>query len=133
MGQGTSLLALAVVKKALHECKLQGCSVELPFDEIKEHEEKCKWRLVLCPSSDVNCKAMVPFCTIIDHVGVCTGFENKRPKELYGGTFYRTFVVREAAQVRGRFRSWPTSVYQFEGKLFFSRFAKRDGKYIFVV
>ena len=45
MGQGQSLLALTVVKNAQHECRLQGCNVSLPFDEIKEHEEKCAWRL----------------------------------------------------------------------------------------
>ena len=128
MGQGTSLLALAVVKKALHECKLQRCSVELPFDEIKEHEEKCNWRLVLCPSPGSICRAMVPFCTMIDHVGVCTGFVNKYPKALLGDTFYRTFV-RTTAEDGGGDRSWRTEVYQREGKLFFCRFVKRDGKY----
>ena len=120
MGQGTSLLALAVVKKALHECKLQGCRVELPFDEIKEHEEKCNWRLVRCPGSGSNCRAMVPFCTMIDHVGACTGFVNRCPRDLlqcenafYRRTFYRTIVMREAFDGGGD-RSWPASVHQLE-------------------
>ena len=136
MGQGTSLLALAVVKKALHECKLQGCSVELPFDEIKEHEEKCNWRLVRCPGSGSNCRAMVPFCTMIDHVGACTGFVNRCPRDLlqcenafYRRTFYRTIVMREAFDGGGD-RSWPASVHQLEEKLFFSRFVYIRGKYI---
>ena len=131
MGQGTSILALDVAKKALHECTLQGCSVEVPFDEIKEHEEKCDWRLVLCPGSGDTCKAMLPFCTIIDHVGVCTDFYDKIPRRLYDNSFYRTFVVSlEQEQWKNRNGSWKTSVHQLEGKLFFSRFAKRRGEYI---
>ena len=51
MGEGQSLLALTVVKNALHECRLQGCNVSVPFDQIKDHEEKCDWRLVICPGS----------------------------------------------------------------------------------
>ena len=128
MGQGTSILALDVAKKALHECTLEGCSVEVPFDEIKEHEEKCDWRLVLCPGSGDTCKALLPFCTIIDHVGVCTDFYDKIPRRLYDNSFYRTFEVREREGNRNS--SWGTSVYQLEGKLFFSRFAKRRGEYI---
>ena len=131
MGQGTSILALDVAKKALHECDLQGCSVEVPFDEIKEHEEKCDWRLVLCPGSGDTCKAMLPFCTIIDHVGVCTDFYDKIPRRLYNNGFYRyRSIVVSREQEGNRNSSWGTSVDQLEGKLFFSRFAKRRGEYI---
>ena len=126
MGQGTSLLALAVVKKALHECKFEGCNVEVPYDEIKEHEDKCKWRLVRCPGS--NCKAMVPFCTMIDHVVVCTGFVKKHPGELHNNAFCRS--IWSMAGGRWVNRYWRTSVHQLDGKLFFSRFAKIAGKYI---
>ena len=41
MGEGQSLLALAIVKEALHECSLPGCGMKLLFDKIKEHEETC--------------------------------------------------------------------------------------------
>ena len=131
MGQGTSILALDVAKKALHECTLEGCSVKVPFDEIKEHEEKCDWRLVLCPGSGDTCKAMLPFCTIIDHVGVCTDFYDKIPRRLYNNGFYRyRSIVVSREQEGNRNSSWGTSVDQLEGKLFFSRFAKRSGQYI---
>ena len=63
MGQGQSLLALTVVKNARHECRLQGCNMSLPFGEIKEHEENCNWRLIICPSDGNSCTAMVPFCS----------------------------------------------------------------------
>ena len=61
MGEGKSLLAFTVVKQAKHECRLKGCTELIPFDEIKQHEEECNWRLVICPGSGVTCKAMVPF------------------------------------------------------------------------
>ena len=51
MGQGQSLLALTVIKAAQHECRHQGCDMMLEFNQIKEHEEKCAWRLVRCPGS----------------------------------------------------------------------------------
>ena len=61
IGEGKSLLAFTVVKQAKHECRLKGCTELIPFDEIKQHEEECNWRLVICPGSGVSCKAMVPF------------------------------------------------------------------------
>ena len=132
MGQGTSLLALAVVKKALHECKFEGCNVEVPYDEIKEHEDKCKWRLVRCPGS--KCKAMIAFCTMIDHVGVCAGFVNKHPEELCHNAFRISIGLKEAMaegpEGRGVNVYWQTKVHQLDGKLFFSMFAKIAGKYI---
>ena len=71
MGQGQSLLALTVVKNALHECRLQGCNMSVPFDQIKEHEKKCDWRLVICPGSGHTCTGMTPFCTVLTHVQNC--------------------------------------------------------------
>ena len=61
MREGRSLLAFTVVKQAKHECTLEGCSAVVPFDEIKEHEERCNWRLVICPGSTRSCNVMVPF------------------------------------------------------------------------
>ena len=61
MGEGKSWLAFTVVKQAKHSCSLEGCSAVIPFDEIKHHEGKCIWRLVICPGSDRSCNVMVPF------------------------------------------------------------------------
>merc|ERR1719193_2267694 len=74
MGEGRSLLAFTVVKQAKHECTLEGCSTVVPFDEIKQHEERCNWRLVICPGSTRSCNVMVPFQKVEEHLKDCSGF-----------------------------------------------------------
>jgi len=74
MGEGKSLLAFTVVKQAKHECILEGCSAVVPFDEIKQHEERYSWRLVICPGSHRTCHVMVPFQKVEEHAKDCPDF-----------------------------------------------------------
>jgi len=120
MGQCQSLLALTVVKNALHECSLQGCNMSVPFDKIKKHEEKCTWRLVICPGSGCGCTAMIPFCTVLAHVQECPDCVWPLIKNnLFGGS-----VIMDKAQAfDGKSVNWGTETLQLEqGYVFFVRF-----------
>jgi len=130
MGQGQSLLALTVIKAAQHECRLQGCDVMLKFNQIKEHEEKCAWRLVLCPGSGSKCSAMIPFCTVLNHVEKCSGC--KRPAQLQhwdwdSGTGRVRALLSERISARSN-TTCPTEILKLMGEFFFFvRPARRAG------
>jgi len=132
MGQGQSLLALTVAKNALHECRLQGCNVLVPFDQIKEHEKKCDWRLVICPGSGHTCTAMIPFCTVLTHVKNCqdnsTGavLHNAAGIELHS---YLMLNKADAYDRRSLYRK--TKIDQtVQGSVFFIRFGRKGDVYV---
>ena len=129
MGQGRSLLALTVVKNAQHECGHQGCDVKLNFDQIKDHEEKCVWRLILCPGKGTTCKVRVPFCTVLKHVQTCTDCRWP-PKQMdEDGIFIRNTISKDTVVRQNMNSSWSTKVIQFEGRFFFVRSEKKDEYY----
>ena len=135
MGQGQSLLALTVIKAAQHECRLQGCDVMLKFNQIKEHEEKCAWRLVRCPGSGSQCTAMIPFCTVLNHVEKCSNCE--WPPKLQhwdwdsGTGRIRVLLSERISAPLGQSSAnttWPTEILQLRGEsFFFVRPARRAG------
>ena len=135
MGEGQSLLALTVVKNALHECRLQGCNVSLPFDQIKEHEEKCDWRLIICPGSSTTCQAMIPFCTVMTHVQNCE--DCVWPPIQYNGAKMRRDVLPyelpKAEAFDGKEVSWSTILQLEYGFSFFVRLSRKGGIFIFDV
>ena len=124
MGPGQSLLALTVIKAAQHECRLQGCNVMLNFNQIKEHEEKCAWRLVLCPGSGRNCTAMIPFCTVLNHAQICINCES--PVHVgKAGIHLSNEIDFDDVQLN---TIWSTDVLQLSGSFFFFvRSARREG------
>lgn len=131
MGQGRSLLALTVVKNAQHECGHQGCNVKLNFDQIKEHKEKCVWRLILCPGKGTFCTAMVPLCTVLNHVQTCPDCPWPPKQQGDGeGTLMKKSITVDRVVRMGKI-SWPTTVLRFEGRFyFFVRCAKKDENYV---
>jgi len=125
VGQGQSLLALTVVKNAQHECRLQGCNVSLPFDEIKEHEEKCAWRLVICPGSGATCTVMVPFWTVMNHVQNCPNCVWP-PKQYDAGMHSDYQTMDKARAYDGRCVNWKTEILQLDqGLVFFVRLSRK--------
>jgi len=131
MGEGRSLLALTVVKNARHECGHQGCNAKLNFDQIKDHEEKCIWRPILCPGKGTSCRARVPFCTVLDHVQTCQDCHWPPTEQVYGlGLFLNHNIMMDTVVRPVRVSSWSTKVLQFEGSFFFVRSEKRDGNYV---
>ena len=131
MGQGQSLLALTVVKNAWHECKLQGCNVSLPFDQIKEHEEMCIWRLIICPGDGQTCTAMLPYCTVLTHVKNCSGCAHSPvvfQLSRHCAEMNASMTLDAALAFNGRGRTWKTKILQLEqGFVFFVRLSRREG------
>ena len=102
----------------------------LKFNQIKEHEEKCAWRLVLCPGSGSKCSAMIPFCTVLNHVEKCSDL--RRPAQLQHWDWVSgTGRVRALLSGRISARSnttWPTEILKLMGEFFFFvRPARRAG------
>jgi len=132
MGEGRSLLALTVVKNAQHECGHQGCNVKLNFDQTKEHEEKCEWRLILCPGDGNTCKASLPLCTVLTHVQTCQDCQwPPKQHQVDGeGILIKNTIKMESVLMMWN-ASWSTKVIQFEGGFFFFvRSQKKNGNYI---
>ena len=137
MGQGKSLLALTVIKYVEHECKFEGCNMKLKFAEIREHEDKCIWRLVLCPGKGSHCRALIPLCSVLNHVEHCRNCKWP-PKQVLEEEEIRHSINIKATHVgRPELRRWATKVVQLgfgpSKEFFFVRFAKKDGFYVFDV
>jgi len=133
IGQGKSLLALTVVKHARHECRLQGCTEEIAFDNIKEHEEKCTWRLVICPGSGATCTAMVPLCTVLTHAKNCSDCVLSTGHRLQdnGAEMNASLIIKTALAFGGKNMSWKTRILQLEqGCVFFVRLSRRGGNFM---
>ena len=123
-GEGKCLLAFAVAEQVQHECRHQGCTKKTPLDKIVQHEKECKWRLVLCPGAGSNCRALVPFCEVEDHVQECPDCEWPPFEYSVEGTIltikyedYEDHIV------------WATETTEFDGKLFFCRKFKENGTF----
>ena len=132
MRQGQSLLALTVVKHALHECRLQGCNVSVPFDQIKDHEEKCDWRLVICPGSGHTCTAMTPFCTVLTHVQNCPDCVWPPKKDKVLGVENGSFLTMDKAQASDmKSLNWKTdTLLLVQGSVFFVRCSRKGDMFV---
>ena len=131
MGEGQSLLALAVVKEALHECSLPGCGMKLPFDKIKEHEDTCQWRRVRCPGGWSSCNREVPFCQVQTHVEECNSCKLAVESD---GILQRIVAISKrhidgSGDGDGK-RDWTTIILFFQGKVFFVRRIWRNGCFL---
>ena len=100
--------------------------MKVPFDHIKEHEEKCIWRLVCCPG--VTCKAMIPFCSVRNHVEGCSACS--KLKEVSGTTRSWKINISKALVDDRTGVVWPTAVLRIKGQLFFRRIVKRNYNYM---
>merc|ERR1719341_2983159 len=113
MGQGQSLLALTVIKNVQHECGHQGCSVKFNLDQIKEHEEKCTWRLIPCPGMGLFCKANTPVGNVLNHAKVCPNCQWP-PKQVDGeGALFRNLFVAQRMGNQEILR-WTTKILESE-------------------
>jgi len=119
MGQGRSLLAFTVVKQAKHECTLKGCSAVVPFDEIKQHEERCSWRLVICPGSNRTCKVMVPFQKVEEHAKDCPDFLAPPVEDEGTGVLCKRVMLKRLEKEESL--KWRTQLVKYEDQIFFAR------------
>ena len=129
MGEGQSLLALAVVKEALHECSLPGCGMKLPFDKIKEHENTCQWRRVRCPGGS-RCNRVVPFCQVLTHVEECNSCKLAEDDEGLLSLLRRVAIDKRHIDANVDIDDWLTIVLFFQGQAFFVRPIWRNGCFL---
>ena len=133
MGQGRSLLALTVIKNVKHECGHQGCNVKLDLDQIKEHEENCTWRLVICPGSGKTCTAMVPLCTVLTHARNCDdcGMTVLSTGHRLQNNVHHSLYLNTASAFSGMWKRWRTVILQLEqGLVFFVRLSRKGGVFM---
>ena len=128
MGEGQSLLALAVVKEALHECSLPGCGMKLPFDKIKEHEDTCQWRRVRCPGGGSRCNRVVPFCQVLTHVQDCNSC--KLAEDSDGILKRGVSISKRHIDANVDIDGWKSLVLFFQGQVFFVRRIWRNGSFL---
>ena len=130
MGQGRSLLALTVIKNVKHECGHQGCNVKLELDQIKEHEETCVWKLILCPGNGSRrCTAVIPLCNVLNHAQGCPGCEWFGKLADEEGIVLETYIKDENMGRQNRYR-YKTAVFESgEGRLFFVNSTMKEGIY----
>jgi len=127
MGEGQSLLALAVVKEALHECSLPGCGMKLLFDKIKEHEETCQWRRVRCPGGS-RCNRVVPFCQVLTHVQDCNSC--KLTEDSDGILKCQVAISKRHIDANVDKDGWKSPVLFFQGQVFFVRIIWRNSCFL---
>jgi len=71
MGEGKSALAKIVIENMEHKCSFQGCDERVPFKAFEGHQVTCKYRKVICPGSNENCREIMPFCKVEEHADAC--------------------------------------------------------------
>ena len=129
MGTGTSLLAITVIKNALHSCKNSDCTTKTPLEQIKDHEKECEFRPVLCPGSS-TCGRILPFNSIRGHVAECTT-TMWPPKESRRMT--KSLNISKECTRDKRDFTWKTTIIIYEQKLLFCRKFRKNDIYYFDV
>ena len=125
MGTGTSLLAITVIKNALHSCKNLHCTTKTPLEQIEQHEkENCEFRPVLCPGS--KCGKTLRFNEMTEHETNCEfttwpkQLDHKNWKEQQSSSFYH-FCSTLNFQHGIEIGSWKTMKMKHNEDLFFCR------------
>ena len=128
MGDTMNLLAKVVIENIEHECTNQGCNMRLPYQKVTKHkEELCKYRMVLCPGANPECKATLPFSTFNDHAKVCksVGLLNVGQKTM-SFSFKKTLLD-------GNVISWKSVIYNIDNEVFVVQKKMAEGKFTFAV
>jgi len=130
MGQGQSLLALTVIKNLQHECRHQGCKELLNFNQIKEHEEECIWRLIPCPGLGIHCTAHIPLCNVLNHAQGCPNCIWPPTQKGGEGLLMKNWIKDDNVGTMERLR-WAIKILESEeGWFFFVRSTRKEGVYI---
>jgi len=77
MGDGKSLLAVAVIENIEHKCKFVECEALFAKDKLDAHEKICKHRIVKCPHS--KCEVEIALSKLVEHLGEKTCASRSKP------------------------------------------------------
>ena len=128
MGDTMNLLAKVVIENIEHECTNQGCNMRLPYQKVTKHkEELCKYRMVLCPGMDPECKATLPFSTFNDHAKVCKSLCLLNVgQKTHGCSFEKTLLDRNGI-------NWTPAIYNIDSEVFVVQKKMAEDKFTFAV
>jgi len=126
MGEGKSLLAKVLVENIEHRCELKGCKEVVPFKKYKQHRMECKYRLVLCPGSNLECKEIVPFCEVEHHAATCPDIKPWMEKE---GRPYIVYSI-PLARFDSKVLTYKSKIMNVDGEVFFVRSRKEADNFI---
>ena len=126
MGDTKNLLAKVVIENIEHECTNVGCNKRLSYQRVTKHkEELCKYRMILCPGENPECKATLPFSAFSDHVKICKGLNPIQTKTMTS-SFKKNFLD-------GHKISWKPGVVHINNELFVVQRKMVSSKFIFGV
>ena len=103
-----------VIEKIRHACRLEGCK-----EMVRQKE--CSYRLVICPGSNLTCKAMLPFAEVEKHLATCSDVE---PWSKAEGKTHEVFDFPED-RLNSRIVPYNTNLINFNGQIFFLRAKKQ--------
>ena len=130
MGDTMNLLAKTVIENIEHECTNQGCDMRFSYQEITRHkEELCKYRMVLCPGEQPECKATLPFSSFNDHAKVCKSlFQNKTTRRLSTTSSFSNKMLDDFDAI-----IWKPAIFHIDNEVFVVRKKMEDGMFTFTV
>ena len=128
MGDTMNLLAKTVIENIEHECTNQGCNMRLPYQEVTRHkEELCKYRMVLCPGANPECKTSLTFSSFNDHTKVCKSLWLLNVgQKTTSSSFKKTLLDGNAI-------SWKPAIYNIDNEVFVVQKKMAEGKFTFSV
>ena len=116
MGEGKSLIAVAIIENIEHECKFVDCSKLFYVDKLNEHMRVCAHRLVVCPQS--VCPWKISLSKLLDHLFKSTCSYVAVQSFISHCTVIRTDIGLTPAMRAARSLSWNTHTYSFDGTVF---------------
>ena len=127
LGEIKSLLAKTVIDNVMHECDLEGCQEMIHLSGYKRHQDRCEFRLVLCPGSGRTCNKFVAFSEVEIHISSCLdmvkGFSTLSEK----GVVYKKSDRLVATQNQISF--WQTTTIKQNNATFFFKMRKLANSY----
>ena len=127
LGDATSLLASRVVEKVKHECEHEGCEEMVAFDQLKNHQQSCLFRKVLCPGSGKACKIELALIKVEEHVNTCPDIL----KTVQPNNAAIKLRMQERYKDGGQTLFWVSHTISAHGKIFFLRKKRENQNQIF--
>lgn len=114
MGDGKSLIAVAIIETVDHTCKFDNCNEEFPYgDPLEKHETSCSLRTVNCPKAGCNIKvALVGLLNHLLQSSCCDQKVEARQSDL---NEWNTSLYRNTLQVANG--CWSIDVFKINGEV----------------
>ena len=112
---GTNYLANKLIEKIPHPCKYRqlGCQIKNPLKEIKEHEDRCLYKIIKCPY--LNCRSEVQIRNYHHHAmnSPCNMIPDNQLK-TFKSLFSQSFHGQPSTKM-----DWKMRAFEDQGKRFY--------------